>query len=582
MLFIQKIFSNILYMAGIASLVAIIILLLRKVFDKKISPKWKLAMWILLLMSLLIPFRITLYTNHENFYTFSTMIDWLEKIKNIRVGNILIWIWIVGMMGLGMLYFFNSLWIRWKIEKEEVQEKKVLKIWEEAKVEMGIKRKIKLVKQHAKITPCIYGIFRPKILVTEEVLNKPEKVMKHIFLHELAHYKRKDIVINQILLLITSIYWFNPILWICFKQIRQDMELKADEMVLYILPKEQEKEYAKSLVCMLPISQEEKMTTRLLYITDSKKNMERRIKMIKLSKQFKEYKTLIGVTTFVLTLCIGILIFTQIKPNEETESYYHVKYFEVPDRMVYKVKGEDQYYVYTSAKSDYDKLLEQLTKCIDGVGEGARLSKEDMKQIEQEENYIELDYDTISKNYVIAYQKQNYNVIKRTDDGGVVIRNNIKQKEELEKLLKEQTRHKEECYGMIENKEYRILEPIFYQVPSWSNELKKYEQGIYSVRLGSKDAWEKFVKNNDLTVPQEIPEQQFEKTNVIATITKYQIEKIETRIGGATLYFTGREEPNQYYINVYCFSKAMNINCIYRDFTGVKMSIMDNNYYDVY
>lgn len=195
---------------------------------------------------------------------------------------------------------------------------------------------------------------------------------------------------------------------------------------------------------------------------------------------------------------------------------------------------------------------------------------EDMKKIEQEENYIELDYDTISKNYVIAYQKENYNVIKRTDEGGIVVKNNIKQKEELEKLLKKQTNNKEECYQMTDNKEYKVLEPISYEVPSWSNELKKYETGIYSVRLGNKQAWEKFKENNQITISQEITEEQFQKTNVIVTITKYQIERIETRIGGITLYFTGVEDLSKYYINVYCMSKAININCIYRNFDGVK------------
>lgn len=193
-------------------------------------------------------------------------------------------------------------------------------------------------------------------------------------MHELAHYKRKDTMINKILLGISIIYWFNPILWFCFKQIRQDMELKTDELVLAKLPKENQKEYAKSLVSILPISQEEKMTAKLLYVTDGKKNMERRIKMIKLSKQFKEYKSLIGVTTLVLTLCLGILIFTQIKPKQE-EVFNNVKYFETPDRIVYKVKEQDKYYVYTSAKQDYDQLLNQLVKCIDGVGEGAKVSR---------------------------------------------------------------------------------------------------------------------------------------------------------------------------------------------------------------
>ncbi|MCI8470879.1 MAG: M56 family metallopeptidase [Clostridia bacterium] len=570
---LQILFSNILYMAGMASFVAIVVLVLRKIFDQKISPKWKLTMWILLLISLILPFRFTLYANNHNFYTVSTMIDKIDDVKNAlatsSLGRILTILWLSGILVLGIFYFISSWRMKIKIGKEEIKEERILKIWEQAKEEIGVKKKIKLIKQNTKITPCIYGILHPKILLTEEILEKPEEVLKHVFMHELSHEKRKDVLVNKILLLITIAYWFNPFFWFCFQQIRQDMELKADELVLSKLPKQKEKEYAKSLVSILPISQEEKMTSRLLYVTDGKKNMERRIKMIKLSKQFKEYKTLIGVTTLVLTLCIGILIFTQIKPKQEEETFNTIKYFETPDRIVYKIKGEDKYYVYTSAKNDYDVLLNQLIKCVDGVGEGAKLSQEDMKKIEEEENYIELDYDTISKNYVISYQKENYNVIKRTDEGGIVVKNNIKQRETLEKLLAEQIREKKECYEMLDNKEYRLLEPISYEVPSWSNELKKYEQGIYSVRLGTKDAWERFKENNHIVMSQDIPEEQFEKTNVMATITRYQIDKIETRIGGATLYFKGAEQKDKYYVNLYCISKAVNINCIYRNFNAI-------------
>ena len=80
---LQIVFSNVLYMAGMATLVAIIILILRKAFDKKISPKWKFAMWGLLLISLIIPFRMTLYAKNENFYTISTIVDLLDKVRNI-------------------------------------------------------------------------------------------------------------------------------------------------------------------------------------------------------------------------------------------------------------------------------------------------------------------------------------------------------------------------------------------------------------------------------------------------------------------------------------------------------------------
>lgn len=568
---IRNLFDYVLYMAGMASIVAIIILFLRKIFDKKISPKWKFAMWALLFVSLVIPIRITLYSNYENIYTVNNIMNNLIQIKT---NSNFYWkiasnIWLSGMIVVTLLYIIQAIQIKRKIGKEEIKEEKILRILEESKKIVGVKKNIQLIKQENKKTPCIYGLFHPKILLTQEIMEKPEETLKYIFIHELIHYQRKHNLLNVCMLAITVIYWFNPIFWFCFKQIRQDMELKVDEIVLKLLPKQQTKtEYAKALVSLLPISEEEKMTARLFYVTDGKKNMERRIKMIKLSNQFKEYKTLIGVTTLTLTLCIGMLVFTQVKPKKE-ELYNNVKYFESPDRMVYKVKNQDKYYVFEPAKQDYIELENQLTKCIDGVGEGAKLSQEEIKQIEEQESYIELDYNTISKNYIIAFQKENYNVIKRTDEGGTVIKNNIKQKEKLEKLLLEKTINKKECYAMKDTKEYHLAEPIFYKVPSWSNELKKYEQGIYSVKLGSKQVLQNFKENNNITQMQDIPEEEFKKTNVIATITKFQIDKIETRIGGATLYFKGVENENKYYVNIYCISKAVNINCIYRDFNEV-------------
>ena len=457
--------------------------------------------------------------------------------------------------------------MRNKIGKEEIKDERILAILEETKKLIGVKREIKLIRQTNKMTPCIYGIIHPKILLTEEILEKSDEVLKHIFMHELSHYKRKDIILNKILLVITIIHWFNPILWFCFQQVRQDMELKADEMVLSKLPKKQEKKYAKSLVSILPISQEEKMTTKLLYVTDGKKNMERRIKMIKLSKQFKEYKTLIGVTTLVLTLCIGILIFTQIKPKEE-ENLNYVQYFETPDRIVYKEKGADNYYVFTSAKQEYTDIMNQLIHGIDGIGEGERLSEETIRKIQEEENYIELDYDTISKNYIICYEKENYNVIKRTDEGGQVVKQTIKNKENLQEELKKATK-KTTAYHMKENELYKFEEPIEYKVPSWSNELKKYKQGTYTVRLGNMNALANFLSNNSLKYDGNITEETFEKSNVIASITKYKVLGIDTRIGGMTYHFYGTENSKKYYITLFTVSKAVNINCIYRDYENV-------------
>lgn len=575
-----NIFYNILYMSIIASFLAIIILILRKIFDKKISPNWKFSMWILLFISLILPFRFTLESNNSHKFLISSFIDKIVEIKNYlstnNIGTILVYIWLAGIIILLTIYLINSIIMKKQISKKELQDERLNKILSQAKEKIGVKTNIKLIEQENKKVPCIYGYITPKILLTNEIVKKDDKTILHIFMHELSHYKRKDIIINKILILITIIHWFNPILWFCFKQIRQDMELKADELVVSKLKKDESKEYAKSLVSLLPIANEEKQIPKLLYVTDGKKNMERRIKMIKLSEKFKEYKALIGVTTITLTLCIGLLIFTQIKPKEQ-ENYNNVQYFETPDRIVYKIGKEDKYYVFMPEEDSYKQLTNQLINCINGINEGRTIAKEEIKEIEENESYIELDYNTISKNYIVAFNHQEYNVIKRNNEGegGVIVNSKIEAKEELINLLKEQTKDRI-YYEMENNNLYKFPETIKYNVPSFSNELKKYEQGIYSVKLNNINALNRFLENNNLTYEGNITEETFEKSNVIATITKYDIDKVISRVGGMTYYFKGKEEQEnnetKYHIAIYTVSKAVNENCIYRNYEKLEIN----------
>ena len=473
----QEIFYYILNISIIASILAIVILLLRKIFDKKISPKWKFVMWALLIISLIFPIKITIQSNNQYEYNLTEAITDITQsnILEIRYINIIIGIWLIGIILILMTFIVNAIKMNIKIRKEEIKDTRLIKILEQAKNSMNITVHIKLIKQQYKKVPCIYGLIKPKILLTEEIINKSDEDIKYIFLHELAHYKRKDLLLNKLMILITAFHWFNPIIWICFKQIRQDMELKADEMVLESVGKDHSKEYAKTLVSLLPISELEKQTVKVLYVTDGKKNMERRIKMIKLSDKFKEYKSLIGVTTILLTICVGMLIFTQIKPKEDTSIVNSVQYFETPDRIVYKAKNKDEYYVFLPSQDSYRSLLNQLIRSIEGLGEGATLTKEELNKIQEEENYIELDYDTISKNYLILYEKENFNVIKRTDNGGVIVRNNIKEKENLERLIKQEIQNKD-IYKMSDNKEYKVNNDVDKTIVENDTNLKQYTQ----------------------------------------------------------------------------------------------------------
>lgn len=576
-----RIFYNIMYVSIIASILAMIILLFRKSFDKKISPSWKFAMWGLLLISLFIPGRITIQSQNTHRFIISSFVDQIENLKETLIANqsgkIILYIWIAGIIVIALYYIISSIVMKQKIGKNKVEKAEIIEILEQAKKDMGIQNEIELVVQNYKKVPCIYGFFKPKILLTEEILKEDYKKIYYIFMHELAHYKRKDILLNKVLILISVIHWFNPILWFCFKQIRQDMELKADEMVLNNINKSEEKEYAKTLVALLPISQEEREPARVLCVSDNKKNMERRINMIKLSEKFKEYKTLIGITTLLIVLCIGTFIFTRIKPAEEAveEAVNHVQYFETPDRILFKEKNQDNYYVFTKESKAYTDLLNELINGIDSKENGQMVSAEEIKTIEQNENYIELDYDTISKNYIIAYEKEENSVIFRNDTGGQVVKQNLKNKEKLSKLLQEKIENNEvNCYHMEDSKEYKVKNEVPTETfIANTQEFRQYETGVYGLKVQSEEKLNQILQRYNIELEEEIPISIFEKTDVIVMLSNYDIEKIETRIGGLTYYFKGDRRQDSYTVNIFAASKAINTNCIYRNMDNITGNI---------
>lgn len=79
-------------------------------------------------------------------------------------------------------------------------------------------------------------IIHPKILISSELVDRlSEEELKFVFMHELAHIKRRDFLINVVCILIQAIYWFNPIIWYSIYKMKQDCEISCDATVLTAL-----------------------------------------------------------------------------------------------------------------------------------------------------------------------------------------------------------------------------------------------------------------------------------------------------------------------------------------------------------
>lgn len=98
---------------------------------------------------------------------------------------------------------------------------------------MGIKRLPKLRLSARTGIPMLVGYIKPIILLPIDIKNTcNETNLKAMLLHELAHIKRRDILVMWMQQITQVIFFFNPALWLAGSEIRKERELACDELVL--------------------------------------------------------------------------------------------------------------------------------------------------------------------------------------------------------------------------------------------------------------------------------------------------------------------------------------------------------------
>jgi len=97
-------------------------------------------------------------------------------------------------------------------------------------------------------SPAIFGMIKPVLLLPTDFFKETSKKdAENILLHELAHIKRRDLLVKELETFLTIIYWFNPLFWGVKKQLQHLRELCCDSTVADILQKKVT-DYRKTLL----------------------------------------------------------------------------------------------------------------------------------------------------------------------------------------------------------------------------------------------------------------------------------------------------------------------------------------------
>jgi len=86
--------------------------------------------------------------------------------------------------------------------------------------------------EHVQI-PLTIGYFKPIIIFPIALINNLDtEQVEAILMHELAHIKRHDYLLNILQCIMETILCFNPFVWLISKIIRQEREYCCDDMVM--------------------------------------------------------------------------------------------------------------------------------------------------------------------------------------------------------------------------------------------------------------------------------------------------------------------------------------------------------------
>lgn len=96
--------------------------------------------------------------------------------------------------------------------------------------EAGVKRPVELYVNPLAASPMLLGVRKPCVVLPTAEL--PEEDLRFVLLHELTHYRRRDLPYKWLMQLTVCVHWFNPLVHWMAREVERTGELSCDEAVL--------------------------------------------------------------------------------------------------------------------------------------------------------------------------------------------------------------------------------------------------------------------------------------------------------------------------------------------------------------
>jgi len=141
--------------------------------------------------------------------------------------------WLSGVAAVLILLALGILRIWW-LERFTalLEDESWLRLADDLSRAIGLTRRVRLLRAAGPAMPMTWGIRRPAILLPAEANEWPAERRRDVLLHELAHVKRHDFIVQLVARVACAIYWFHPLVWLAATRLRVERERACDDQVL--------------------------------------------------------------------------------------------------------------------------------------------------------------------------------------------------------------------------------------------------------------------------------------------------------------------------------------------------------------
>lgn len=301
------------------SLIMLIYLIIRPITSNCFNANWNYITLKIIMMFFIIPTSIfksfinhvykLMITNREimvlNIPQMDTGIEAVEKSVMLSAQiDWILWISFIWLFGaIIKLIWYLSCYVKFYYDmktKKNLLSNSVANTILEKHTKSSRFYKISLYFDSSIQSPMVIGYLFYKILIPFKAYSQEDLTL--ILKHELTHIYRLDIYTKAFLMLIASIHWFNPMVYLLRRYLFQYIEYSCDEAVVDGLSYNTRKQYGFLILESIEMKSNHNAG---ICLSTTKKDIERRILMMLNSKKMKFRSKILSAAVAMAIVSLG-------------------------------------------------------------------------------------------------------------------------------------------------------------------------------------------------------------------------------------------------------------------------------------